>query len=194
MEKSYIIGCDEVGYGSLSGPLVIGAVRALKDWAIPGLNDSKKLTDKQRRIMSDQIWFCGLSGDIQIITAERTNKHIDEFGIVVSLRDCYKEVAESLYTQDSLVIIDGNLNFDKILVNMDYQTIIKADGKVPTVMAASILAKVYRDDLMIKLSEKFPAYSFEKNKGYGSSKHIDAIKKYGYTEFHRQSYKLKSEK
>lgn len=193
MPKIQYIGCDEVGFGALCGNLTIGAVRALKDWSIPGLNDSKKLTDKQRRIMADKIYLCYLNGDIQIAIAERSSKHIDKFGVIVSLKECYKEAAQKLYSQDSLIVIDGNINFDEVLAKMDYQTIIRADTFIPTVMAASILAKVYRDDQMIKLAGQFPVYHWSENKGYGSKLHLDAIKKYGYTEFHRQSYKLKSQ-
>jgi len=191
IEKTYIIGCDEVGYGSLAGPLVIGAVRAPKDWVILGLNDSKKLTDKQRRVMDEKLRAVIAAGEISFNIAERSNWQIDQFGVSSALRWCYRNVTEELYTPDSLIIIDGNVNFDEALAKMDYQTIVKADSKIPTVMAASILAKVYRDNIMIKLSEQFPVYDWASNKGYGSSKHIDAIKKIGYCEFHRQSYKLK---
>ena len=191
MTKPYIIGCDEVGYGSLAGPLVIGAVRAPKDWSISGLNDSKKLTDKQRREMNMKLWGCGERGEIYYTIAKRSNEHIDKFGVAVSLRECYKEVAHMTYKTDSLIIIDGNLNFDETLSGMDYQTVVKADSQYPTVMAASILAKVYRDDIMIKLSDQYSQYMFSKNKGYGSPEHIAAIKKYGLTDIHRKSYKLK---
>lgn len=190
-EKTHIIGADECGYGSLAGPLLIGAVKAPKDWSISGLNDSKKLTDKQRRTMNEKLRMCG---DIQFTLAERSNKHIDEFGVSVSLKECYKEVANTLYTPDSLIIIDGNVNFSETLAGMDYQTVIKADTIYPAVMAASILAKVYHDDIMIKLVKDFPhyeKYGWQSNMGYGSAKHIDAIRKIGYSEVHRLSYKLK---
>lgn len=194
-----IIGADEVGYGSLAGPLVIGAISADEHWSIPGLNDSKKLTDKQRRALSDQIWFSELNGDIRIAIAERPHNHIDTFGVMVSLKECYKEVAVKLYTADSSIIIDGNVNFDDMFMGvhgeapMNYQTVVKADSKYPTVMAASIVAKVYRDNKMIKLAEVCPEYDWASNKGYGSPKHIDAIRKVGYSEFHRLSYRLKDD-
>lgn len=191
MDKPFVIGADEVGYGALSGPLVIGGVRAAKDWAIPGLNDSKKLTDKQRREMDKKIRDVAATGEIHLSLAERSNSYIDEFGVSAALKMCYQQAAKELYTPDSLIIIDGNLNFDEVLVGMDYKTVIKADTTVPAVMAASIIAKVYRDTLMVILSEQFPIYDWASNKGYGSAKHIDAIKKIGYCEWHRQSYKLK---
>ena len=191
MNKLYIVGCDEVGYGALSGPLVIGAVRAPKDWAIPGLNDSKKLSDKQRRTMNDKLQDIIATGEIQFAIAERSNGYIDELGVSLALKSSYQEVAKALYADDSIIIIDGNINFDDVLAGMDYETIVKADGKIPAVMAASIIAKVYRDDIMINLSAGYQAYDWAANKGYGSPKHIDAIKKIGYCEWHRQSYKLK---
>lgn len=187
-EKTHTIGADEVGYGAISGPLVIFGVRAPNDWAIPGLNDSKKLSDKQRRVMNEKLRNCS---DITFVGSERSNWIIDTNGLSSALKSCYREVANTLYTADSLIIIDGNLNFDKTLAGMDYKTIIKADGKIPAVMAASILAKVYRDDLMIKLAAEFPNYNWESNKGYGSQKHIDGIRKFGYSNYHRRSYNIK---
>lgn len=191
-EKTHIIGCDEVGYGALAGPLVIGAVRAPKDWSIPGLNDSKKMTDKQRRTMSAKLWpLMYDKQEIFISIIEMTNKTIDQHGVYPVLKKCYALATRALYQQDSTIIIDGNVNFSEVLTDMDYKTVVKADATYPTVMAASILAKVYRDDLMIKLAEKFPDYDWASNKGYGSPKHIDAIRKIGYSEVHRLSYKLK---
>ncbi len=187
--KSYIIGCDEVGYGALSGPLVVFAVRASNTWSMDGLNDSKKLTDKQRRTMNEKLRSCS---DITFVGTERSNITIDQFGVSVAIHSSYQEVTKQLYQDDSLIIIDGNLNFDHTLVGMDYKTIIKADGKIPAVMAASILAKVYRDDLMIKMSKDFPYYLFDKNKGYGSPQHLAAIKEHGLCSIHRTSYKLKN--
>jgi len=191
MSKTHIIGADEVGYGALSGPLVIGAIYAPNDWSIPGLNDSKKLTDKQRRTMNEKIRGVVETGEIKFAIAERSNTIIDQFGISNALKTSYREVARKLYVPDSLLIIDGNVNFEDVLQGMDHQTIVKADSKIPAVMAASIIAKVYRDDIMIKLAEQFPIYDWASNKGYGSPKHIDAIKKCGYSEWHRQSYRLK---
>jgi len=190
-EKTYIIGCDEVGLGSLAGNLVVGAIKAPENWSIPGLNDSKKLTDKQRRVMNEKIRKCIENNEIQLSIVDASPMLIDSQGVYSVLKNLYHEAAKSLYRPNDTIIIDGNVNFDEVLVGMNYKTVVKADSKYPTVMAASIIAKVYRDDLMIKLSEQFPDYDWASNKGYGSPKHIDTIRKLGYSEFHRLSYKLK---
>ncbi len=191
-DKQYIIGCDEVGYGALAGPLTVAAVRAPKDWSIPGLNDSKKLSDKQRREMSEKIWHCMKNNEITFSIIDSSNKAIDEHGVYSILKQSFAKAIKSLDISDSFVFIDGNVNFDEVLHGINYQTVIKGDSKFPTIMAASIIAKVHRDNYMIELSNQFSNYDWQNCKGYGSSKHIDAIKKYGYTDFHRLSYKLKA--
>lgn len=187
------ISADEVGYGALAGPIVVCAVLAPQDWSIPGLNDSKKLTDKQRRLMNEKL---RVLDEITFAIAMEDNKNIDSKGIYPCLKQCYYNSigvvfnASKLSPQDVEVIVDGNLKLDG-LDGLTYKSIPKADATFPSVMAASILAKVYRDDLMIELSKQFPDYQWDSNKGYGSQIHIDAIKKIGYSEYHRLSYKLK---
>ena len=191
IDKPYILGADECGLGSLAGPCVACGVRAPKDWLIPGLNDSKQLTNEERRIVNVQLLLFAEKGDIQYHIASRTNEQIDNQGLYVMLKDCYKEIASKLYDVDTLIVIDGNLNFDGILTGMDHQSVIKADTKIPAVMAASIIGKVYRDDLMIALAKEHPEYNWHTNVGYITPPHIAAIKKYGYTQYHRRSYKVK---
>ena len=194
INKKYIIGNDEVGTGSISGPLCVGAVKAPKNWSISGLNDSKKLSPKKREVIRDQLLKLVDNNIIEIHIAERTNKQIDEFGLGVMLKDCYIECFNKLYTDDSLLVCDGNLKFDNLGVDsFDKVSLIKADSLVPSVMAASILAKTYRDKKMKEYHEIYPMYDWIKNVGYGVSKtHIDAIIKYGYSPLHRLSYKLKT--
>lgn len=189
--KQYVLGCDECGYGSWSGPVVVGAVCADKDWRIDGLNDSKKLSDKQRRIMNDKLGLLIDNSDIVFAIAQRSNVEIDNIGLGKCLRACYVDVCNKLYNDNSTIIIDGNLDFSKELTGKDHTTLIKADTKIPAVMAASIIAKVYRDDLMIKLAKDFSHYNWEQNMGYGTADHLEAIKKYGQCEYHRKSYKIK---
>lgn len=192
--KTNLIGMDEVGTGSLVGSFLVGGVRAHNNWRIDGLNDSKQLTDKQRRIINEKLLVLAESGEIVIAYTERTNIEIDELGLYPTLKSAYKEVAEKLYQVDTSIIIDGNMNFSGYLDGYDYKTIVKADTKVPHCMAASIICKVSRDDYMIGLSKNYPEYEkygWQTNMGYGSQKHLDAIKKYGYSELHRLSYKLK---
>ncbi len=195
--SKYVIGADEVGYGALCGPVVVGAVIAPHDWSIPGLNDSKKLTDKQRRVMDEKLRTLAKYKIIQFSIALEDNKNIDTYGVSKCLKKCYgNSIGEvfktsNLTIEDVDVIVDGNLKLSDVLGDLNYTSVVKADTTVPSVMAASILAKVFRDDIMVALAPDFPEYEWESNKGYGSQVHIDAIKKIGYSEYHRKSYKLK---
>jgi len=190
--NKYIIGCDEVGYGSLSGPLVICGVKARDDWTMAGIKDSKlfKTTKdrKKRDDLRDKLIVCK---DIQYHIAERSNTHIDTHGVAFSLRDCYEEIADHFADKESVIVIDGSLKYPNI-VNKGYklEVIEKADNKFATVMVASIIAKSYRDDLMKKLDYIYPEYNFKENYGYWGAKtiHVDAIMKYGPSPIHRMSY------
>jgi len=189
LDKPAIIGCDEVGYGCLAGPLVVVGIRAPKDWHLEGLNDSKKLSAKKREAMADKMNDLIVDGSITWALAERSNVVIDKFGVAVALKDAYVEVFHQLYQSDSLIISDGILKFDELGVDgYDIQSLIKADTKIPQVMAASILAKVYRDGKMKILHELHPMYGWNKNVGYGSATHLQAIEKYGPSPLHRFSY------
>ena len=183
-----IIGVDAVGEGSLISSIVVCAVKAPENWRIDGLNDSKKLSDKKRRVMNEVL---RQNNDIEFVIEQESNERIDELGLGVALKICYDRAIKQLYDENTYVIIDGGLNFDGFLKDIKYKTVIKADSLYPTVMSASILAKVFRDDLVIGLSKEFPKYSWEKCKGYLSSEHKEAIKKFGLTEHHRKSYKIK---
>lgn len=189
IDKPMTIGCDEVGYGCLAGPLVVVGVRAPQCWTLEGLNDSKKLSAKKREVMRGKL--AQLIED-KIITwhlAERTNNVIDKFGVGPVLKDAYVECFHALYQPDSLIISDGILKFDKLGVDAyDKESVIKADSKFPTVMAASILAKTYRDEKMKHLHFLHPMYGWDSNVGYGSKDHLEAIAKYGPSPLHRYSY------
>lgn len=189
IEKPMTIGCDEVGYGCLAGPLVVVGVRAPKGWALEGLNDSKKLSAKKREVMRGKL---GKLIEDKVITwhlAERTNNVIDKFGVALVLKGAYVECFHALYQPDSLIISDGILKFDNLGVgDYDQQSVIKADTKFPTVMAASILAKTYRDEMMKNLHHLHPMYGWDSNVGYGSKDHLEAIAKYGPSSLHRYSY------
>lgn len=186
---NYIVGCDECGYGSLAGPLVVVGVRAPKDWSLPGLNDSKKLSAKKREALLLPLMKLVRSKEISYHLAERSNTVIDQQGVSVALKDAYVECFHALYQPDSLIISDGILKFDKLGVDgYDKVSVIKADSKFPAVMAASIIAKVWRDDKMHQLHFSYPDYDWLFNVGYGSRKHIKAIMEYGPTPLHRFSY------
>lgn len=189
LDKPITVGCDEVGYGSLAGPLVVVGVRAPKDWAIPGLRDSKQLSPKRREIMRGELGKLIENGTIAWHLAERSNVQIDKHGVAVALKDAYIECFHALYQPDCLIISDGTLKFDGLGVDAyDKVSIIKADTKIPTVMAASILAKTYRDGKMKILHELHPMYGWDHNVGYAAKDHLEALEKYGACALHRFSY------
>jgi ribonuclease HII len=184
-----VIGADEVGYGAVAGPLVIVGVKAPRDWNFEGLNDSKKMTPGSREAMRPKL---AKLIDEKIITwhlAERSNVQIDKVGVATALRECYIEVFAALHDKQSLIIVDGNLKFDKAVEDAyDRVSLVKADGKIPAVAAASILAKTYRDGKMKILHPLHPMYSWDSNMGYPNPEHLQAISKHGPCPLHRFSY------
>ncbi len=192
LNKQFIVGSDEVGYGSWAGPLVVVGVRAPCDWNLEGLKDSKKLTRKKREIMAAKLEQLIAKNEISWGLAERSNSIIDKIGLGVSLKDAYIEIFKQLYREDCLIISDGILKFDNPEVNVyDKKSVIKADTQIPHVMAASILAKVYRDNKMRLYDKSYSMYGWDHNVGYIKPDHVEAVKKYGYSPLHRTSYKVK---
>jgi ribonuclease HII len=189
---NYIIGVDEVGWGALSGPVVVAGVRAPKDWAIEGLADSKKLkasSEKKLYEMRDKLNVLIESGEITWHLAERSNVQIDKMTPALALKSAYVEVFNTLYADDNHIISDGILNFTGLGVeHMSMESMVKADTKIPAVMAASILAKTYRDEKMKALHLLHPMYGWESNAGYSTRDHLEAISKYGPCALHRYSY------
>lgn len=174
-----LCGIDEAGRGPLAGPLYIAGV--ILDEAIEGLGDSKKLSEKKREVLFDEI--CSKSRfHISRFSAEQ----IDTLGISKCLSAGLREIMEALGEADYLY--DGNSKFGVSGI----RTMIKADATIPEVSAASILAKVSRDREMVELAPLYPQYGFDGHKGYGSASHIEAIRRYGYCEIHRKSFKLKA--
>lgn len=188
-DYKYIVGCDEVGYGCLAGPLVVAGVRAASDWDLEGLNDSKKLSEKKRDAMRVKLLKLIEEGTIAWHLAQRSNVEIDKDGVSPALKSSYVENFHKLYVPDSLIIIDGNLKFDNLGVDAYTKlSMVKADTKIPAVMAASILAKTYRDGVMKTLHHTHPQYGWDSNVGYGSKDHLEAIAKHGPCVLHRFSY------
>jgi ribonuclease HII len=188
-DKLFFIGCDEVGWGCLAGPLVVVGVRAPKDWTLEGLNDSKKLSLKRREMMSEKLEKLIADGTITWALVEKSNTVIDQLGAGPTRKQAFVEVFHQLYQLDSLIISDGNLKFDNLGADAyDIKSLIKADTIVPQVMAASILAKVYRDSKMKLLHKKYPVYGWDKNVGYGSKNHMEALALHGPCPLHRFSY------
>jgi ribonuclease HII len=189
INKTNILGCDECGYGSLAGSLVVVGVRAPRDWTLDGLNDSKKLSAKKREALLLPLMKLVKNNEISYHLAERSNTYIDKFGVGPVLKEAYVECFKALYQDDCLIIADGTLKFDNLGVeSYDKVSVIKADAKYPAVMAASIIAKVWRDDKMHQLHHTYPNYGWLKNVGYGSKDHLEAIAMYGPTPLHRMSY------
>jgi ribonuclease HII len=189
INKTHIVGADECGYGSLAGMLVVCAVRVPKDWKLEGLRDSKKLSPQKREALSQQLEKLIAENKIQWALAERSNTVIDQIGVYNALKDCYVEVLQQLYFEDTLIIIDGNLKIDRESVNGYTRiSVPKADDLYPAVSAASVLAKVYRDSKMKLLHKKYPMYGWDHNMGYASKDHYEGIKSHGPCPLHRLSY------
>lgn len=175
---SHLCGIDEAGRGPLAGDLVIAGVILTSD--VEGLNDSKKLSEKKREALYDRIVQ---NAEYHIVSFAPSQ--IDSLGISVCLRMGLEEIMQTLQAKSYL--FDGNSTFGV----QNLETMVQADGKVSEVSAASILAKVTHDRAIYEQAKRFPEYGFEKHKGYGTKQHIEMIKKYGYCEVHRKSYKIK---
>ena len=177
-------GCDEAGRGCLAGPVFAAAVILSRDFYHPLLNDSKKLTAKQRNELRLYI-----EENASFYAVEKmTPKEIDRYNILnASFKTMHKAITKLGKTPE-LLLIDGNrfIPYKKI----DHECIIKGDGKYTSIAAASILAKTYRDEYMEKLHAKFPNYGWSKNKGYPTLQHRKAIMDHGPCKHHRQSFRL----
>lgn len=178
----YIAGCDEVGRGPLAGPVVAAAVILNPMIKIPGLDDSKKLTEKKREALDQEIRKHALAYAITYIDPAE----IDEINIYEASRKAMIEAVKKLKIKPSFVLSDAM----KLLhLGIKYQDIIKGDSKSASIAAASIIAKVERDNYMKEIALKYPEYGFEKHKGYPTKKHLEALKIYGVLDIHRKSYK-----
>ena len=177
-------GCDEAGRGCLAGPVVAAAVILPKNYKHPILNDSKKLTAKQRNLLRDEI----LSSAIATKVAFIDNNEIDEMNILRASIKAMHVAIEGLEKVPQFLLIDGNRFFP--YKGIDYKTIIKGDGLFLSIAAASVLAKTFRDEYMEQIHCEFPEYEWNRNKGYPTAFHRAAIMKYGITPFHRKSFTL----
>lgn len=177
-------GCDEAGRGCLAGSVYAAAVILPLGYQNEQLNDSKKLTDHQRKALRTVIERDAVAWAVGVVTAEE----IDEINILNASILAMHRALDLLNVRPEAVIVDGN-RF-KPYGNLPYTTIVKGDGKYLSIAAASILAKTYRDDYMDQLAEEYPQYDWKSNKGYPTKKHRAAIKEYGITPYHRKSYNL----
>lgn len=182
-QKGYqiICGVDEAGRGPLAGPVCAAAVILPPNLDIPGLNDSKKLSDKQRRELFPVIKEKAISYGI----AFADHREIDEINILQATYLAMERAIRSLSTKPELCLIDGNRAKD---FGVEAKTVIHGDSLSASIAAASILAKVTRDDYMLKMAEEYPQYGFETHKGYGTKAHYAALTQMGPCPIHRMSF------
>lgn len=177
---NFIAGIDEVGRGPLCGPVVACACILPKNYQLDGLNDSKKISEKKREELYEILIKDALSYGIGIISPKR----IDEINILEATKEAMKEAINNLDIKPEHLLIDAV----KLDIDINSTSIIKGDAKSASIAAASIIAKVTRDRMMIELSEMYPEYGFEKHKGYGTKAHIEAVKKFGVKDFYRFTF------
>jgi ribonuclease HII len=177
-------GCDEAGRGCLAGPVVAGAVILPSNYKHKMLNDSKKLTEKQRELIKKDILKDAIAWGVGVASPSE----IDEINILNASYLAMQRAIAQLKTRPELLLIDGNRY--KPADEIPYECIVKGDGKFLSIAAASVLAKTHRDDIMKKLANEFPGYSWETNMGYPTTAHRDGLKEIGSTPHHRMSFQL----
>ncbi len=177
-------GCDEVGRGCLCGPVVAAAVVLGDNFEQNLINDSKKLNFKTRLELDDYI----KNNVKDYAIAQLSPEFIDQHNILNASIHAMHNALDKLTIRPELILVDGNKFHPYNYI--PHQCIIKGDSKILSIAAASILAKNYRDQLMIRLHEEFPEYGWNKNMGYATKVHIEALKKFGPTKYHRQSFRL----
>lgn len=177
-----VCGVDEAGRGPLAGPVCAAAVILPRDLEIEGLNDSKKLSDKRRRALFDVIKEQAVAYGV----AFATEREIDEINILQATFLAMKRAVEQLQVKAELALVDGNREPD--FGDLPVRTVIKGDALSANIAAASILAKVTRDDYMMEMAERYPEYKFEVHKGYGTRAHYDALREHGACPIHRRTF------
>ena len=182
-EKGYkaVCGVDEAGRGPLAGPVCAAAVILPEGYEIPGLNDSKQLTDKKRRELYPVIMEEAIAYGISFVD----EKTIDEVNILNATFMAMRDAISKLSVKPELALIDGNRLSD---FGVEAEAIVKGDAKVASIAAASILAKVARDEYMEKMDEEYPEYGFAIHKGYGTKPHYAAITEHGMSPIHRKTF------
>lgn len=186
-ENTIEAGCDEAGRGCLAGPVFAAAVILPADFNNELLNDSKKLSEKQRYKLRPLIEKEALAWAVEAVT----NTEIDEVNILNASFLAMNRAVQKLEIEPEHLLIDGN-RF-RTQSKIPYTCMIKGDGRFLSIAAASVLAKTYRDDFMLKIHEEFPGYDWDKNKGYPTKRHREGIKKIGVTKYHRMTFRLLDE-
>ncbi len=192
MSEKYIVGIDEAGRGPLAGPVSVAAV------AVPacgdlmslfeGVDDSKKLSPKKREYFFNLLKEESQKNDIHFFAAFSSAEYIDSYGIVPAIQRALNEALEHVTSspENVNIFLDGSLHASKRYTRQ--KTIIGGDASIPIISLASVVAKVSRDAYMVRMSEKFPLYSFEKHKGYGTKIHGQALAKHGISPIHRRTF------
>ena len=176
-----ICGVDEAGRGPLAGPVCAAAVILPPDFALPGLNDSKKLSEKKRELLFPMIQEKAVAWSVAFASVEE----IEELNILRATFLAMNRAISGLDPRPDLALIDGNQNRE---IAMPSRTVVHGDARCACIAAASILAKVSRDRLMVELAKHYPQYGFEKHKGYGTKAHYEALRAYGPSPVHRPSF------
>lgn len=188
---NYVLGIDEAGRGPLAGPVAVGAVLVEEGYdilaAFPGLNDSKKLSEKKRDTLHELLIEEGKKGNLRSCVTFSSEKIIDTRGIAFAVRDALHRAVHKLASSpdDLHIYLDGSL---KAPAGYSQETIIGGDATIPAIMLGALAAKVARDRLMLKLADEYPAYGFAAHKGYGTKAHISAIRLRGLSPVHRRSF------
>ena len=175
-------GCDEAGRGPLAGPVFAASVILPADFHHPLLNDSKKMTQKSRELLREVIEKEAVAWAVEKVDVSQ----IDTMNILNASITGMQRAVRRLKVRPEFLLIDGN-RF-KAMEGYEYECIVKGDGKYASIAAASVLAKTWRDEYMRELAKQFPEYGWDKNMGYPTKEHIEAIKAYGYTPHHRMSF------
>ena len=182
-KKGYTLigGIDEVGRGPLIGPVVAACVILPKNFYHENIKDSKKLSEKKR----EELYSIIMENAIDVGIGMIDSKRIDEINIYEATKEAMLMAINNMKIKPEYLLIDAM----KLNTDIPYEAIIKGDAKSESIAAASIIAKVTRDRMLIELDKKYPMYNFKKNKGYGTKEHIEAINKYGVLDSHRRSFK-----
>ena len=187
-----IAGIDEAGRGPLAGPVVVACVIMPRDSMIEGVNDSKKVSEKKREKLYDQIIEEAIAYGVGIVSQEEIDRinilNATKEGLTMAIKEMEKDLKEKQrsFEKPEIILVDALTQIDTD--GISYKSIIKGDAKSYSIAAASIIAKVTRDRIMRQWDEVYPMYGFEKHKGYGTAAHIAAIKEYGLCPLHRRSF------
>ena len=187
-----IAGIDEAGRGPLAGPVVVACVVMPKDSMIEGVNDSKKVSEKKREKLYEEIIKEAIGYGVGIISQEEIDRinilNATKEGLTTAIKELEKDLQEKQreFDKPEIILVDALTKIDTD--HIPYRSIIKGDAKSYSIAAASIIAKVTRDRIMREWAEVYPMYGFEKHKGYGTAAHIAAIKEYGLCPLHRRSF------